>query len=366
MELNKRAIPYVVRGGVRFFEQAHIKDVLAFLRLFNNVKDEISLKRILMMCDGIGQTTAHKIYEMVKYCGDIKDLLLILKNYKSREKVRNSLSKIIGILDKIILLRQNIIQESITTVLQNGYETYLRANFDNYQDRLRDLEQLGVFSSQYNSVDDFLSDASLTESFKGEKNLDNTHREDELTVSSIHQAKGLEWDVVFVISLINGYFPHYKVYDNPLEFSEERRLFYVACTRAKKNLYCIYPIISRGVLSDCKINRPSDFITEVNEKVFEKWHIYGTEKLMNSLSNDKNRTVENKNFSKNHYKYNKVDNKENLYKENNEAAVYDIEDVKNTKSILGKVAKMNQKNYKHLGNSWDEDGFFQEETIEYD
>lgn len=142
---------------------------------------------------------------------------------------------------------------------------------------------MAVFSSNYDSLERFLADAALTEGFKGERNVGTKYPSpnmgvqdeildkdnDSLVLSTIHQAKGLEWNTVFVIGLVDGQFPHHKVFDKPAEMEEERRLFYVATTRAQENLYLTYPVMNHSHITANHFNHPSTFIEELPEGVYE-------------------------------------------------------------------------------------------------
>lgn len=267
MELNKRNIPYQMRGGMRFFEQAHLKDVVAYLKIISNIRDEVSWLRLLTMQGGIGEATADKIWQQVKDFSEIKQASEIDIKLGSKAQIGwNNLQKILGRISK---LDQNDLPAIVATILSCGYEDYLKANFENFTDRLDDLKQLISFISTYDSLDKFLADTTLADNFKGETvTEEKTEFGEELILSTIHQAKGLEWKTVFVIGLADGMFPHAKTYDKPQEMEEERRLFYVASTRAMDELYLTYPLFSQD-----NILRPSQFIKELPIKLYERWDV---------------------------------------------------------------------------------------------
>jgi len=146
-------------------------------------------------------------------------------------------------------------------------------NFENAEDRLEDLKELVNFAHTYKKLKDFLADVTLREGFKGESILNpggEEEAEDQLVLSTIHQAKGLEWRAVFVISLSEGQFPHAKSLENEEELEEERRLFYVASTRAKEELILIHPMTRYDYSAGTVINRPSVFITELGSRVYDE------------------------------------------------------------------------------------------------
>ncbi|HDQ22983.1 MAG TPA: ATP-dependent helicase [Candidatus Uhrbacteria bacterium] len=274
LELNKRNIPYQMRGGIKFFEQAHIKDVVAYLKIINNWQDELSWKRVLLLYEGIGPANAQIIWQEISKLASIKSAAEQLVRIPAGFKVLRSLEKLNGLLKFLLETHEDFIASSIRQILKADYEDYLKANFENAKDRLEDLNQLANFALQYEKLEDFLSDVTLSEGFKGESVEGYKEGPDEaLILSTIHQAKGLEWKYLFVIGLVEGQFPHYKIYDHPEEIEEERRLFYVAVTRAKDELYLTYPIISFSFTTGQNINKPSQFIAELDDSLFEPWQV---------------------------------------------------------------------------------------------
>ncbi len=259
LELNKRNIPYEMRGGLRFFEQAHIKDVLAYLKILANPNDELAWQRVLLKEDQVGPASLRKIWSQIDSLSDLSQLAQMPVAGLTSHAMRGWQKTTQRILS-LLKLDKNSISQIIDYIIQAGYEDYLKAVFDNYQERLEDLRQLSNFSGRYGSLNQFLSDILLSENFKAQRftsSLD-THQLS-VTLSTIHQAKGLEWRVVFMISLLEGYFPHAKVFDDPQKLEEERRLFYVATTRAKDNLYLTHPQFARN------LSQPSRFIQELPE-----------------------------------------------------------------------------------------------------
>lgn len=295
LELNKRNIPYEMRGGIRFFEQAHIKDVIAFLKIFNNIKDELSWKRVLQLYPGIGPNGAQKLWEHINTFQDMNSL------FESRvsisTKADQGLQDILSIFSQLQNITEKFIPRAIDTIMKSGYKKYIEASFENARDRIEDLEQFANFAMSYKNLSDFLSEVTLSEAFKGEKGNDAGKTDNDLLIlTTIHQAKGLEWNAVFIIGLIDSHFPHRKVFAKPQEMEEERRLFYVALTRAKDELYLTYPVISSSYLTGQNINRPSTFLRELDENLFEKWEVEGGFDLP-TISYDKDDDDENDNGS---------------------------------------------------------------------
>lgn len=281
MEMNKRNIPYVMRGGLRFFEQAHIKDVIAYLRILSNHLDEVSWHRILQLQTGIGLATVNVIWQEIHQANSLMEVLS--RSFNLSAKAFLGWSEARNLLDKLHSMDIKDLSALINTILISGYEKIVKNNFDNPQDRLADLEQLSIFSSRYESLDKFLADTALGESFKGSSIVENKEVADEaVALSTIHQAKGLEWKIVFIISLVNGQFPNIRSYDNRSDLEEERRMFYVAATRAQDQLYLTYPIFS---YNSGNINQVSQFIKELPNDAYEKWQV------KNELNSDNDEVV---------------------------------------------------------------------------
>jgi DNA helicase II / ATP-dependent DNA helicase PcrA len=253
MELVKNKIPYILRGGVRFFEQFHVKDVVAFLRIYINYFDETSWKRILLRQEGIGEINSKRVIKRIFEKESINELLLnkedILSSFSSL-KVKEGIEKIFELLEKGNSVNAS---EKINLFLKNFYNHYLDFSFDNAKERKGDLKRIVEISYKYEDLDEMISDFSLSEDFQKEEKSKNA-----VVLSTIHQAKGLEWETVFVISLREGGFPHSKsLEENMIE--EERRLFYVAITRCKENLFLTYPLYD---FRDKEVSIPSRFLKE--------------------------------------------------------------------------------------------------------
>src|SRR3989344_3112325 len=269
LAMNKRNIPYVMRGGLRFFEQAHIKDVVAYLRILANHLDEVSWVRILQLQTGIGPATVDLIWQNIRQVGSLKQILE--KSFNLPLKAAGGWTEARNILLKLYSLEPSGLSALIETILTFGYQKMVRNNFENSEDRLADLEQLAIFADRYDSLDKFLVDTALGENFKGSKLVENKESILEAVIlSTIHQAKGLEWKAVFIISLLDGQFPNAKAFDNYQDLEEERRMFYVASTRAQDQLYLTYPIFSSYT---GQINQVSQFVKELPKNVYEKWKV---------------------------------------------------------------------------------------------
>ena len=262
MELLKRNVPYVIRGGLRFFEQAHIKDTLSYLKVIINPQDELSFKRAICLQKGIGRSYAYKIWDAFK-----KD--------KDRKSIENSLPKRQrqGCKEFFALyetLKQTKKPQAALTAIIKSYTDYCYLSFDNPDERILDLEELAKMASNYPTLRQFLLDFSSFEEFKGETLLSAATQEDVLVLSTIHQAKGLEWSTVFIIGCCEYDFPHPKSLASKEALEEERRLFYVAATRTKSTLYITYPQLKHTFKSGIIITRPSMFIYELPNDTYEE------------------------------------------------------------------------------------------------
>ncbi|MBI3318447.1 MAG: ATP-dependent helicase [Candidatus Omnitrophica bacterium] len=275
LELARRNIPYIVRGGVRFFEQAHIKDVLAYVRILVNPRDEISWERILRLQEGIGPATSRRIWEsLARAPHPLQAALQGLPGESLPPRAQASwkrLVKTLGALTKEPASGGPA--QMILTVLRLGYESHLENHFDNSKDRRDDLEQLVQLAAGYDSPQRLIEDLTLREPFKGETIQGWEEPDEFLVLSTIHQAKGLEWSAVFLIGLSEGQFPHPKSIEDPSALEEERRLFYVAVTRTKRDLYLTYPVTRTSTQRGEILMRPSEFLQELPEELCELWRV---------------------------------------------------------------------------------------------
>ncbi|HEX6086876.1 MAG TPA: ATP-dependent helicase [Thermoanaerobaculia bacterium] len=315
MELTRRLIPYEIRSGVRFFEQAHIKDVLAYLKLVANTRDELSWKRMLKLYPKIGEKTAAEVWARIATAPNPLDAFLrgtAAGAYPPGRGVAGSLDSAREVLRLISVdaMKRNP-SETIRLIVERGYADYARAKFPNAQARLDDLEQLSQYALRYDDVEQFLDEVALANPMAGEDVAVVGPEDEKIVLSSVHQAKGLEWRAVFVMWLADGRFPSMRALRVPggivrippnrvhealplLEGAtqdapvideqgtreivipgeeEERRLFYVAVTRAMQELYLVFPVMARDRGGMDILMEPSRFIRELPGDSFEKWVI---------------------------------------------------------------------------------------------
>ncbi len=268
LELTRRGIPFRVRSGVRFFEQLHVKDVLAHLRLVGNPRDELALKRLVKLVPGIGPAKAESLWEALISLPPELPLVDALARPEAQAEVPRKASagfgRLIRLLERLsrpglYLTPGEMIQEIL---LAGGYAEYLRTEFPEEERREDDLRQLAEFAGRFEDLPRFLSEIALASEFSAREATGEVLDEC-LTLSTVHQSKGLEWRAVFIISLAEGRFPLPGAARTPDEEEEERRLFYVAATRAKDILALSYPISAVLREGERVLLRLSRFIEEL-------------------------------------------------------------------------------------------------------
>jgi len=266
VELVRRDIPYEYRGGVRFFERSHIKDVLAYMRIFNNTDDAIAWSRVLNMQAGLGPATVQKIITKIKNGTDPKD---VTDSLPARAKI--GYNNFLQIYKRTHQTPNGTPAELIRAVLDSKYDEYLNFEFDNARERIQDIEQLSLYAEKQPDLGRFLGEVSLQEGFTARQTRSESYEEDDekVVLSTVHQAKGLEWDAVFIINLANGQFPNDRASKEPQGIEEERRLFYVAVTRAKKYLCLSYSLTS-GFNSS--LSGPSLFLDEIDQDLLKHYN----------------------------------------------------------------------------------------------
>ena len=284
MELTSRDIPFQITSGLRFFEQAHIKDVSAFIRFVVNRKDEICFKRMAGMLPGIGPKSADNLWKAwaALPISQDEDPPLEFSEYMMQFKVPKKASahweQLCYTLDELVT-REGFQHpsEMILSITEGVYDDYMRESFDNYEQRKQDIQQLMQYAQGYTDINEFLSQLSLMSTADGDPkaNRKEEKNEDAVTLSSIHQAKGLEWKVVFIIWLADGMFPIKKIIetDDNDQLEEERRLFYVALTRAKDELYLTYPTLNPRSYTGEILQTPSRFFDDFDQSLVEEWQV---------------------------------------------------------------------------------------------
>ena len=297
LELTRQQIPFSITSGIRFFEQAHIKDATAYLKFVANPRDEISFKRLVLLLPGVGAKGADKLFQIfqsrsrgneTQILGDGEKLesphVVSYKIATTLQACSKSVPKKAAVawaqfVATISQLEDPTVRQSaakmLRLVMDAGYDDYLKETFANYERRLEELQQLAEFAFQFGSVEEFLTQLALLTNVEAED--DNAAKDDaeKLKLSTIHQAKGLEFDAVFVIMLCDGMFPSTRSMESTAGEEEERRLFYVAITRAKNELYITYPLVRAGYGNSGMdaMQSPSRFLAEIPKGLLNEWNL---------------------------------------------------------------------------------------------
>jgi DNA helicase II / ATP-dependent DNA helicase PcrA len=301
LELSRRGIPYQITSGIRFFEQAHIKDVASFIRFVANPRDEVAFKRMVRLLPGIGGKIAENLWSGWEKsldsvpvasvadrgpgstppateetaAGDhgysIGERLLKLNVTTRSKKMWEQLAQT---LDEIAPNgKPNPPSAMIVSVVEAIYDDYAKANFTNYELRREDLNQLASFARQFSDAQEFLSQLALISNVDAEPTPNAAADNEAVNLSSVHQAKGLEFHTVFVIWLTDGMFPSSRSLETRDAIEEERRLFYVAITRARDELYLSYPHMRLNAGFGDVFQRPSRFLKEIPIELLEDWEV---------------------------------------------------------------------------------------------
>ena len=314
LELTRRQIPFSITSGIRFFEQAHIKDATAYLKFVANPRDEVSFKRLVQLLPGIAAKGADKLWRIFSH--EFAETLKRVSHEprEVREEKADNIpappsrpardpnperraqwpiaaalqDSVAAVPKKAVLswaqftatisqLEDEAVRKSaakmLRLVMDAGYDDYLKETYDNYERRLDDIQQLAEFAFQFGSVEEFLTQLALLTNVEAEE--DPADRTEKIKLSTIHQAKGLEFEVVFVIMLCDGLFPSARSTESNDGEEEERRLFYVSITRAKNELYLCFPLMRGGFGASGvdSYQSPSRFLAEIPKEFLNTWNL---------------------------------------------------------------------------------------------
>jgi DNA helicase-2/ATP-dependent DNA helicase PcrA len=267
IELSKANIPFVKFGGFKFIETAHIKDLVAYLRVLENPRDAVAWNRILLLVDGVGPRTAEKVID------DVLARRVTTANAEFWSRYGDYPAKV-GELFEVL---KNVAPEHLSPAdkvmqLVGYYQPILTRRYDDFPKRQKDIEMFQEITDRYRSVGNLLADLALEPANESVSDVEAPDRDDEkLILSTIHSAKGLEWNTVFVIYALEGRFPSSRSVADEDSIEEERRLMYVACTRAKEHLFITYPINIYDRESGLVLSKPSRFIEGLPEHVLDTW-----------------------------------------------------------------------------------------------
>jgi len=272
MELTRRNIDYQITSGVRFFEQAHIKDFTAQLRFASNPADVSAFARFTCLLPKVGPKTAERLHLFTRdraeklqqnFCDTLVSQEVLNKVPADAKEEWPSLAETIRELANALTEQRP--QDLVQLALDGWYSSYIREIYPNWTDRADDLQSLVAFAARYETMEELLAQLVLLASESNERSPEE--QKHCLRLTTIHQAKGLEFPVVFVIGLADGTFPLKRTIDEG-DLEEERRLFYVAVTRAMEELYLTYPMLNQQGNSVMRLN-PSRFIREVDPSRYE-------------------------------------------------------------------------------------------------
>lgn len=267
IELSKANIPFQKFGGMKFIETAHIKDILAFLRIAANPKDVVSWYRVLLLHEGIGPKTAQKILD------ELANARLTIKanpDAQTNFKYNDAIAKLFQLLYKLHT-EQSLPSEKAQLVTDYYYPIF-KNKYDDFNKRKKDIDIFLNITENYRSLDSLLSDMAIEPIIDSVIDIEATDKEDEyVTLSTIHSAKGLEWHSVFIIHAVEGFFPSSRSAENLESLEEERRLMYVAATRAKQNLFITYPMNIYDREAGKTFSKPSRFISEITKDLAQGW-----------------------------------------------------------------------------------------------
>jgi DNA helicase-2/ATP-dependent DNA helicase PcrA len=262
LELSRHGVPFVKYGGFKFTESAHIKDLLAHLRILGTLYDRLSWDRVLRLVDKIGPKAAQTIYKSIIKMDTGAQGILGAPLTKSQEKALEPLKELVSAVTDVPL---SLVQTGENIL--RYYLPILKRQYDDHPRRLRDLQQMLSIMERYDNLQDFLADMVLeppTSSIEGQLAGSNQAAQ-RLVLSTVHSAKGLEWHTVFLIWALDGRFPSHHSLERPDAMEEERRLMYVAATRAREKLHITYPAQVYDRSTQSYLYRPSRFLDHIGD-----------------------------------------------------------------------------------------------------
>lgn len=268
VELNRKNIPFVKYGGQKFTEAAHIKDVLAHVRVLVNPMDTIAWNRVLMLLDGIGPKTAQDLFEWIRLAGNPYRLDMSDATSKAYIKQLKELSKLL-----VDIKEQDFSVSKVIERITEYYRDFCKSRYDDYPKRLKDLEAFVNVAEGFTSLPKMLEELALDPITATAVDTEQkTSEETPLVLSTIHSAKGLEWKHVFIIQCLDGIIPSAYSVEDEEQLDEELRLLYVATTRAKDMLYYSFPVLAQSAYGDY-FTKPSRFLHDLNQNLLEEWKL---------------------------------------------------------------------------------------------
>jgi DNA helicase-2/ATP-dependent DNA helicase PcrA len=267
LALGEAGIPFIKRGGFKLMETAHVRDVVAHLRVSRNPTDRVAWLRLLVLVDGVGPARAQAVIERVTATGDPVGSIA----EQARGRHGASAARLEELSELMLALTRGTLtpSEAIGKVV-DYYRPLLEARHDDHPKRIRDLDHLIAIAERFRTVDELLADLALEPPSHSVAGATPRGSDDEMLVlSTIHSAKGLEWHTVFVIWALDGRFPSFLSLNDPSQLEEERRLLYVAATRARDQLYITYPMNVPDRASGRILTEPSRFLADVPRQLLD-------------------------------------------------------------------------------------------------
>ena len=264
IELNKANIPYVKMGGFKFVETAHVKDLVAHLRVIHNYQDVVSWNRILLLLEGVGPRTSQKVIDLISE-GGLRLDEESAENAPGNERV-GSLFRFLSSIES----EEMSVADKVEQLIEY-YRPIMRAKYDDYSKREKDIEVFAEIAGRYRSLNSFLADMALEPPTESVVGLEPGEEDEKLVLSTIHSAKGLEWDSVFILTALDGRFPTFRAAEDLDDMEEERRLMYVASTRAKNRLIISYPLDLYDREMGMTLTKPSRFIADIPDGIVDRY-----------------------------------------------------------------------------------------------
>ncbi len=269
IELTKANIPFVKYGGFKFIETSHVKDMIAYLRVLENPRDVVAWNRILLLLDGVGPRSAEKVIDDILTRRVPNQASSFWENYQNYPALVRDLFDNL----KSVAPERYEPGEKVSRLI-TYYHPIFKKHYDDHTKRRKDLDAFEQIASRYKDIGTLLADLALEPPNESITDIASPGPDDEyLVLSTIHSAKGLEWNSVFIIYALDGRFPTTRAAENVDEMEEERRLMYVACTRAKENLFITYPVNIYDRETGMILTKPSRFLDGLDEKLLEPWVI---------------------------------------------------------------------------------------------
>jgi DNA helicase-2/ATP-dependent DNA helicase PcrA len=276
IELNKANIPFVKFGGFKFIETAHVKDLVAYLRIIENPIDAVAWNRILLLVDGVGPRTAERVIEEIllrrRTPAPVDSSRTLPALWSPPHPSSDSLRALFTALADAAA--EPLSPADRVQSLLAYYDPLFTKRYDDHTKRRKDLEMFQQIAERYRTLSSFLADLSLEPAAGSVTDITPGTSEDEkLVLSTIHSAKGLEWNAVFVLYALEGRFPSTRAAASEDAMEEERRLMYVACTRARDHLFITYPINIYDRETGLVLSKPSRFIAGFPDALLDTWVI---------------------------------------------------------------------------------------------